>query len=296
MTILITGSSSYLGLNLIKYLELKNKEYIGIDISKPINKNCIQLDIQDKELHKKIKQKKISSIVHLAAISNKNDCEKDVKKCYDVNLLGTINLLNFANSIKIKKFIFASSEWVYESLPKNKKINYGTSIPLDFSNHYSFSKLLCENIILLNNINSIILRFGIIYGKRNEKNFSAVESIVQQFIKNKEVVVQSKKTSRCYIHIDDIIHSIYNSITNKSLKNKIIDIQGPSLISLGKIIDILKKKINNKKKIMELKPSSYSVRNVLINRKDKVNLLFKSKISIKDGINKVIDEINKKSI
>ena len=78
MTILITGSSSYLGSNLIKYLESKNKEYIGIDISKPINKHCVKLDIQDKELHKKIKNKKISSIVHLAAISNKNDCQKNI--------------------------------------------------------------------------------------------------------------------------------------------------------------------------------------------------------------------------
>jgi nucleoside-diphosphate-sugar epimerase len=296
MTILITGSSSYLGINLIKYLESKNKEYIGIDICKPINKYCVKLDIQNKELHKRIKNKKISSIVHLAAISNKNDCQKNIKKCYDVNLLGTINLLNFANKIKIKKFIFASSEWVYESCEKNKIINCDTAIPLNFSNHYSFSKLLCENVILLNSINSIILRFGIIYGKRSEKNFSAVESIIHQFIKKDEVIIQSKKTSRSYIHIDDIIQSIYTSITNKALKNKIIDVQGPYLVSHGKIVDILKKKINRKKKIRELNPKNYNVRNILINPKDKVNLLFKSKINIKEGVKKILDEINKKSI
>jgi UDP-glucose 4-epimerase len=296
MTILITGSSSYLGLNLIKYLELKNKKYIGIDISKPVNKRCIKLDIQDKDLYKKIKNKKISSIVHLAAISNKNDCEKNIKKCYDVNLCGTINLLNFANKIKVKKFIFASSEWIYESCSKNKIINCDTTIPLNFSNHYSFSKLLCENIILLNSINSIILRFGIIYGKRSKKNFSAIESLVHQFIKKDEVIIQSKKTSRSFIHIDDIIKSIYISIVNKSLKNKIIDVQGPSLITLGKIIDILKKKVSSKKKIRELHSKNYSIRNILINPKNKVNLLFKSRINIKDGINRVIDEINQKSI
>ena len=294
MTILITGSSSYLGLNLIKYLESRNKEYIGMDISKPLNKHCIKLDIQDENLEKKIKNK-ISSIVHLAAISNKNDCEKNIKKCYDVNLLGTINLLNFANKMKVKKFIFASSEWIYESC-ENFFFNCNTAIPLNFSNHYSFSKLLCENIILLNSINSIILRFGIVYGKRNEKNFSPVESIAYQFLKKDEVTIQSKKTSRSYIYIDDVIESIYKSIVNKSLKNKIIDIQGPSLISLGKIIDVLKKKINSKKRIIELNRKSYSIRNILINRKNKINLLFEPKINIKNGINIVLDEINEKSI
>lgn len=292
MTILITGSSSYIGLNLIKYLESKNKKYFGIDISTPINKYCVKYDIQDKGLYKKIKNKKITTIVHLAAISNKNDCKKNIKKCYDVNLLGTINLLDFANKVKLKKFIFASSEWVYESCSKNETINCDTKIPLNFSNHYSFSKLVCENIISLNSLNYIILRFGIIYGKRSEKNFSAVESIVHQFKKEDEVIVQSKKTSRYYIHIDDVIKSIYKSIINKSLKNKIIDVQGPSLITLGKIIDILKKKLCSKKKIKELNPNSYSVRNIFINPKNKVNLLFKSKINIKDGINRVVDEIN----
>jgi nucleoside-diphosphate-sugar epimerase len=292
MTILVTGSSSYLGVNLIKYLELKKKKYLGVDIVNPKNKNCIKLDIQDKNFCKKIGKKKFLSIVHLAAISNKNDCEKDIIKCYNVNLLGTINVVNFANKFKIKRFIFASSEWVYESYLKNKKINPNTKIPLKFSNHYSFSKLLCENSILLNSINYVILRFGIIYGKRNPKNFSAVESIVDQFIKKKKVIIQSKKTSRNYIYIDDVINSIYKSITSKNLKNHIINIQGPSLVSLGKLIRILEKKLNKKKKIQELNPKNYSVRDIGINKDAKINMLFRSKIKIDEGIDKILNEVN----
>jgi UDP-glucose 4-epimerase len=192
MTILITGSSSYLGKNLIKYLEKKKERYIGVDITNPFNKNCVKLDILDKNFSKRIVNKRVSSIVHLAAISNKNDCEKDIIKCYKVNLLGTINVLNFANEFNVKKFIFASSEWVYES-SKKKKPNSNAEVPLKFSNHYSFTKLLCENSILLNNLNYIILRFGIIYGKRHQANSSAVESIINQFINKEKVVVQSKK-------------------------------------------------------------------------------------------------------
>jgi nucleoside-diphosphate-sugar epimerase len=292
MTILVTGSSSYLGINLIKYLEFKKKKYIGVDVAKPINKNCIKLDIQDKKFCEKIGNKKISSIVHLAAISNKNDCEKDIIKCYNVNFLGTINLLNFANVFKIKRFIFASSEWVYESCLKNKKINSNTKIPFNFSNHYSFSKLLCEKSILLNSINYVILRFGIIYGKRNPKNLSAVESIVDQFIKKKKIVIQSKRTSRNYIYIDDVINSIYNSIITKNLKNRIIDIQGPSLISLGQLIRILEKKINKKKKIQEINPKNYSIRDIGINKDKKINMLFHSKIKIGEGIDKILNGIN----
>ena len=56
-------------------------------------------------------------------------------------------------------------------------------------------------------LNYSILRFGIIYGKKTS-NYSAVESIVEQ-VKNKSVItVQSKKTSRSFIHIDDIISAV----------------------------------------------------------------------------------------
>jgi nucleoside-diphosphate-sugar epimerase len=292
MTILVTGSSSYLGINLIKYLELKKKLYIGVDIAKPINNNCIKLDIQDKNFCKKIGNKKISSVVHLAAISNKNDCENNIPKCYNVNLLGTINILNFVNKFKIKKFVFASSEWVYEACQKNKKINSNTKIPLDFSNHYSFSKLLCENLILLNNINYVILRFGIIYGKRNLKNFSAVESIINQFAKKKKVVIQSKKISRSYIHIEDVVNSIYKSIIKKKLKKNIIDVQGPSVVSFSQIIKILEKKFNKKKTVKELNRNNYSIRTISINKKEKINALFQSKIKITEGIDKILNEIN----
>jgi nucleoside-diphosphate-sugar epimerase len=291
MTILITGSSSYIGINLIKFLKSEKKKYFGVDITKPADRNCIKLDILDKNFYKKIRKKKISSIVHLAAISNKSDCEKNIIKCYNTNLLGTISVINLANKLGVKKFIFASSEWVYDNCQKKNYFNSTTEIPLNFTNHYSFSKLLCENLILLNNINYVILRFGIIYGKRNPENFSAVESIIDQFLNKEKIIIQSKKTSRSFIHIDDIINSIYKSIINKNLK-KIIDIQGPRLIALGQLIKILEKKLNKKVKIQELDKKNYSIRYISINRKEKINVLFKSKIKINEGIDKILNERN----
>ena len=105
-------------------------------------------------------------------------------------------------------------------------------------------------------------------------------------------MIQSKKISRNYIYIDDVINSIYKSIVTKNLKNSIIDIQGPSLVSLDQIIKILEKKLNKRKNVQELNPRNYSVRSIAINKNEKINLLFQSKITIDKGIDKILNEIN----
>ena len=112
MSILITGSSSYIGKNLITVFEKNKVDYVGIDISKPYTKKCFKIDIENPRLDLIIK-KKINFIIHLAAISSDQMSIKDPISSYRINVFGSINLINFAEKKKIKNFIFASSEWVY---------------------------------------------------------------------------------------------------------------------------------------------------------------------------------------
>ena len=76
--ILITGSSSYIGKQLINFFESKQIPYIGIDLNKPYTKRCIRADIFKDNLLKKIKNK-ISKIIHLAAISTDKQSKKNIK-------------------------------------------------------------------------------------------------------------------------------------------------------------------------------------------------------------------------
>ena len=64
------------------------------------------------------------------------------------------------------------------------------------------------------------------------------------------------------------------------------------MIALGQLIKILEKKLNKKVKIQELDKKNYSIRYISINRKEKINILFKSKIKINEGIDKILNERN----
>ena len=280
MSILITGSSSFIGGHLITKLNQKNIKFIGIDSKKNNSKNCFKINICDNNLHKKIKSK-IKTIIHLAAISNSKDCDKDLINCYKNNVLGTINILNFAKKKSIKKIIFASSEWVYG---KNVKFNsFSQNLNLnDISEDYSLSKILCERIINKNKfIVSIILRFGIIYGERDHG--SALESITNSYFKNSILKVISKKSARSFIHVNDIVEAIIKSLKLK--KSSILDVQGPELISIKRILDLLKKNYPKKIKIKELSPKNYSIRKIYNNSIKKLS--WKPKIFVKEGIRRI---------
>ncbi len=143
---------------------------------------------------------------------------------------------------------------------------------------------MMEKIIVESRINYSILRFGIIYGNK-KSNFSAVESLVQQVKKRKVINVFSKKTSRSFIHIDDIVRAIILSIGLK--KKQTLDVQGPNLVSLETIIRLTSKILGKNVKIHQKDKNKFSIRNINPSLSHKI-LQFKPKVNINKGIKSIL--------
>ena len=287
MNILITGSSSYIGKNLIQKLEdqKKNFKYIGIDRNKRFNKNCRVIDINNKKLDKIIK-KKIDIIIHLAAVSSHQQSIKEGSKVYDINIKGLINLIKFAKKKRIKKFIFISTEWVYENNINNLIID-----PSLYESEYSLTKYLAENILKkAKGITNIILRLGIVYGN-NPKYSSTIDKICKDILDKKNIKVGSLKTARKYLHVLDVVDAILQSLKLK--ESTIIDIQGHKLINFKKILNTFSKIINKKINIKEINPNKFSIRkqNKILKNK---NFKWKPKIDISTGLKMIYENYKKR--
>ena len=291
MSILITGSSSYIGKNLINFFEENKIDYIGIDKAKPYTKKCLKLDIKSLKINTKIR-KKINVIIHLAAVSSNLESKNNPILSYQTNIFGTSNIINFALDKKIKNFIFASTEWVYGEFKKKEIKSIDSHIKTEeLISDYAKSKAMTEKLIMsTRGLNYSILRFGIIYGNK-KFNYSAVESIIEQVKKNKKIIVQSKKTSRSFIHIIDIVKAINLSLELK--KKCILDIQGPNLVSLEKIINLSSNFLKKNVKIVETNKKNCSVRSINSNKSNKI-LDFKPDVSILKGIDLILKKNEKR--
>lgn len=284
MKIFITGAQGFVGRNLVLQCERKRIKYKGIDFIKGTNPNILKVDIRSKNIAKYIPQG-TDAIIHLAGLSRDTDCRDRAYECFDINVMGTLNLIEAAVKKKAKQFIFASSEWVYGETKSREIKDENSFIDISvLSSEYALSKLVSEANLRQKFQHGFcpvtILRFGIIYGSRSQ-NWSAVESLFNLVKNQDKIKVGSLKTGRRFIHIRDIVSGIIKSIGLKGFH--IINLTGEKLITLKDIIETSKIILNTKPKIIETNPENIKIRNIS-NKKAFQLLKWQPRIDLKQGL------------
>ena len=290
MLIVITGSESFVGREIIKQMKTKDMKVIGIDSvnSSSQDYEFHQCDIRSKEIEKIIPEN-ADVVIHLAAMSTDPICKKNPYECFDVNVMGTLNIIKFSKLKNVKQLIFASSEWVYEHFEADEEKDENSLIDITkHTSEYALSKLIGENNLRQQFQNGFcavtILRFGIIYGPR-ETNWSAIESIFSKIKNESEITIGSLKNGRRFVHVSDIAKGIISSINLDGFN--IINLTGNKMITLGDILEtgqrILKKSI----KIHESSPNIVNIRNPS-NLKAKEILNWEPKIELESGLKTIV--------
>lgn len=164
---LVTGGLGYIGSHLVLRLTRKSGYEIHIldNLSNGIitrnlnNAKVILGDIRDFQLLRDLMIKeKYDGIFHLAALKSIEESEQHRDLYYSTNVQGTRNLLDLAETTKVKYFIFASSCAVYGQPVTLSKIGINESSLLIPSNAYGETKMLAENLLF----NSSHLRVNIL--------------------------------------------------------------------------------------------------------------------------------------
>ena len=171
--ILITGSSGFVGTNLINFFLRKKISFLGIDkIKSPYYKNINfkKVDISNlKEIEKIFKKYKPKSVIHLAAISGVGSCHQNINKAFKVNIEGTFNVLYLARKYHCKKILLASS--------------FATDKFYSNPNYYGFTKKSLENMALSFkknfNLNIGVIKFSNIFGSFSLHKNSAIHQIIK---------------------------------------------------------------------------------------------------------------------
>ena len=165
MKSLIIGGSSSLG----QFLINKNKNLFDFTSYKKKIKDGIKFDlINDRLLDLKINN--YENIIILSAISSPDECKKNPEYSNKLNVLSTINLINYCIN-KNKKLIFFSSEFIYDGL----KGNYDENDEPNPINLYGEQKLLVENYIKNNCEKYSILRVAKTFTNNIQRHCSKIQ-------------------------------------------------------------------------------------------------------------------------
>jgi len=267
VNILITGVAGFIGSHLADRLIINNK-VIGIDnfcdyyqpqikernleqLKANPNFMLYRIDIRDNALLGKcFSENKIDLVIHLAAMAGVRPSISDPLLYTEVNIVGTINVLEMCKKFNIKKLIFASSSSVYGN---NEKVPFAEDDFVDYPiSPYAFTKkageLICHSYHHLYQISIACLRFFTVYGPRQRPDL-AIYRFTEKIINNETITLFGDGTSkRDYTYITDIIDGIVQSIeyVRSGCKYEIFNLGESTTISLVELVRTLEDEIGNK--------------------------------------------------
>jgi UDP-glucose 4-epimerase len=196
-----------------KVLVTGSRGFIGKHLCKSLRENGIRVVTHGKERNKLdvtnlgeiLTIDDVEAVVHLAAKTSILDSTKNPYQTYFTNIMGTLNLLEFARIRKIRKFIYVST-YVYgqpQYLPIDEKHVVNPHSP------YNRSKLLaeglCQNYCHDLGIDVVILRPFYVYGT-NSRDRSFIPSIIRQIKKNAIVELSGQQIKRDFLFVTDFVN------------------------------------------------------------------------------------------
>lgn len=213
-------------------------------------------DIRDEKfLEKVFKKEKPDKVIHLAAMAGVRSSLLNPKLYADVNIMGSLNLLELAVKYKIKNFVFASSSSVYGN---NKKVPFAESDPVDTPiSPYAASKkadeLLAHAYHHIYGLNVTALRYFTVYGPWGRPDM-ALFLFTDATFKGRPIQVNNHgKMSRNFTYIDDIVSGTI-TVLDKCKGYGVMNIGGDREETLLRFIEVIEKNIGKlaKKKMMPL--------------------------------------------
>ena len=301
-TALVTGVAGFIGSSIAEKLLKDGFRVIGIDsftnfYSKKIKQKNLEFCKKNKNfslIQKEIQKidfiplfKKTDYLFHMAAqpgvrTSWGNNFEK-----YSINnILVTQRLLEQAKISKsLKKIVIASSSSVYGN--QSCKMNESKTKTNPVS-PYGVSKLAAEHLVsaYVENFNLpvIMLRYFTVYGPRQRPDMAFMRFVMKSILKKPITIYGNGTQKRNFTYIDDVIDATISS-ANIDNTGEIINIGGGEVISISKVISILKNICNYEPKIL-YKPFSNGdvLRTEADINKAKRLLNFKPKTSLKNGL------------
>ena len=213
-------------------------------------------DIRDtKFLEKVFKKEKPDKVLHLAAMAGVRNSLENPTLYADINITGTVNLLDLAVKHNIKNFVYASSSSVYGN---NKKIPFTETDPVDTPiSPYAATKkadeLLAHVYSYTYKLPTTGLRFFTVYGPWGRPDM-ALFLFTKNIFSGKPIEVNNYgKMSRNFTYIDDIVSGTITAL-DVDLPYAIMNIGGDRENTLLEFIEEIEKNIGKKakKKMMPL--------------------------------------------
>jgi len=247
--VLVTGGAGFIGSHVVDKLIQEKCQVVIIDnLSTGLRENInpaatfIQLDIRNDEIFNLFMTEKFDFVIHLAAQTMVHKSLEMPDYDCDINILGTVNILEACRKANVKRIVFSSTAAVYGNVTALPVVETSQKAPTSF---YGLSKLTCENYLSLYKevygLDYMILRYANVYGERQgDGGEGGVISIFARKIRQDQPVLifGDGSQTRDFIYVGDVANANYQSLLVDHA-NEVCNISTQTETSVNMLIDYM---------------------------------------------------------
>ncbi|HEY3132672.1 MAG TPA: GDP-mannose 4,6-dehydratase [Acidobacteriota bacterium] len=304
MKVLLTGGAGFIGSHLAEKLLARGDQLAIIDnlnsfydpaikkanldaVRSKRNFEFYENDIRDQQaLTRVFREVMPERIVHLAAYAGVRPSLENPVLYSEVNVTGTINLLELARRHRVQNFVFGSSSSVYGI---NSKIPFHEDDPITSPvSPYAVTKrageLLCHSSYHNFGLKACCLRFFTVYGPRQRPEM-AIHKFARLILQRKMLPVYAQgKTERDYTYVDDIVAGIIAALDG-DFGFEIFNLGNSRAVDLLSVIALLEKELGMSAQLQELPAQRGDIEITCADiSKARALLRFEPKVSLEQGI------------
>ncbi len=256
----ITGAAGFVGINLVKHAAAAGAQVMALTRREPddtsqaflagVAKNvtwCVG-DVNDAvSLRELVTHHEITHILHAAALTGSLETEKhDPRRMLDVNLLGTLNVLEAAREVSATRTVFVSSSGLYGANPPEPALCEDS--PLQIAGLYTIAKQasehLCNRLADLHKLDVVTGRLGTTYGPmerptRSRQRMSAIYQAVTAALEKRPLTVIGAEISRDFCHVDDVSQAYLHLLFADTLNYPCYNVAAAKAEPLSTALDAL---------------------------------------------------------
>ena len=229
--VIVTGASGFIGLNLVRVLASLGAKITVIDRIQPAER-LPNVQFEWADLRHLDKVYEADYLIHLAAITNAGFAERYPLDTFEVNVLGTVNLLNHVNISK--RVLFPSTALVYKA--SDTPIHEEAEI--DLSSNYALSKNVGEQVVKFHcqrmGVGHTIVRFFNIFGP-GQLPMYIVPQVLTQIKEHHRIEIRNGTVMRDLLFVEDCIDAVLKLAVSTKASDSVFNIGSGHIVSIADV-------------------------------------------------------------
>jgi UDP-glucose 4-epimerase len=234
LKVLVTGGAGFIGSHVVDALVAKGHQVLVVDNlstgkTEHLNPQATfyQVDIRDPELEDVFRRERPDLVNHHAAHVDVRRSVEDPRYDADVNIAGSLNLLECARRHGVQRFVYASSGGAIYGEPAYLPCD--EKHPLNPLSSYGVSKQTVESYLFVYGqtygLRYVILRYPNVYGPRQDPfgEGGVVAIFASRMLRGQEVVINgSGEQVRDFVHVQDVVSA--NLLAQEALDGQVYNL------------------------------------------------------------------------